>query len=88
MPQYRHRPTIVEAWQWFPFPLSNPPQWYVDALGMGVIEQVHIDGGVLLKVHAGRGDVAAMPGDWIISEEGDLSVCGQAAFPKSFDPVE
>jgi hypothetical protein len=93
MPQYRHRPNIVEAWQWAPYPETNPPQWFVDALRMGIFEQVHVGdvGGqikVMLKVHAGKGDILANVSDWIIVEEGDFSVSDPASFLKSFDPVD
>ncbi len=78
MPQYRKKPVVVSAKQWFG--PGDCPAWATHA----VLEH---ECGFLIKTKEGQ--MSGNPGDWIIQGvEGEVYPCAPLIFEKTYEPVE
>lgn len=79
MAKFRRKPVVVQADQWFP---GQPLE--------GVQERRRRDSplGVVGIIKTPRGDMVAMPGDWIITGvAGERYPCREDIFYKTYEPA-
>ncbi|HEC65490.1 MAG TPA: hypothetical protein ENI23_09355 [bacterium] len=93
--KHRKKPLVIEAYHWLFNKSGAPtPTWLDLALhkwpymGGAIFEPDH-DDGPRLTIATLKGDMIAIPGDYIIrGVEGEIYPCKQSVFDASYDKVE
>lgn len=80
--KYRKKPVVIEAFQWGPEPWLNVPSWWQRAMHDGVV--VTTKAQAIIRTR--EGDMAALPGDWIIlGVKGELYPCKDEIFRLTYE---
>jgi hypothetical protein len=93
MSQFRKKPVVIQAVQWFPYtPEHLQESWFLDACLNGEVCP-ELDGTLTIRTLEdgadGRARHVASPGDWIIQGiQGELYPCKPDIFEATYEPVE